>query len=51
LTRPEEEEEAVVEHKVTFLNALRGLKAARKYIHEFDTKNNIIVICNKVENE
>jgi hypothetical protein len=50
LTRPEEEEE-VAEHKATFLDALKGLEAARKYICQFDTENNIIVMCNKVENE
>jgi hypothetical protein len=33
------------------LDALRGLEAARKYICQFDTKNSIIVMCNKVENE
>jgi hypothetical protein len=35
------EEEVVVKHKATFLAALKGLEAARKYIHQFDTKNNI----------
>jgi hypothetical protein len=47
---PEEEEE-VAEHKTTFLDLLKVLEAARKYIHQFDTKNSIIVMCNKVENE
>jgi hypothetical protein len=50
LTRPEEEEE-VAEHKVTFLVALRGLEAARKYMCQFDTKNSIIAMCSKAENE
>jgi hypothetical protein len=47
LTRPEEEseQEKLAEHKTTFLDAL---EAARKYIYQFDTKNNIIVMCNKV---
>jgi hypothetical protein len=52
LTRPEEEPEGeVAEHKATFLDALKVLEAARKYIRQFDTKNNIVVMCNKVENE
>jgi hypothetical protein len=42
-------EEEVAEHKATFLDAVKGLKAARKYIHQFDTKNNITVMCKKVE--
>jgi hypothetical protein len=48
LTRPEEE---VAEHKATFLDALKGLEAARKYMWQFDTKNNIIAMCSKVKNE
>jgi hypothetical protein len=44
LTRPEEgPEEEVAEHKATFVDALKGLEAARKYMHQFDIKNNIIV--------
>jgi hypothetical protein len=53
LTRSEEEpeeEEEVVECKATVMNALKGLEAARKYICQFDTKHNTIVMCNKVEN-
>jgi hypothetical protein len=46
---PEEEEE-VAEHKGTFMGALKGLEGARKYIHQFDTKNTITVMCTKVEN-
>jgi hypothetical protein len=47
-TRPEEEpeeEEEVAEHKATFLDSLKGLEAARNNIHQFYTKNNIIVMC------
>jgi hypothetical protein len=53
LTRPEEEpeEEEVAEYKATFLDARKGLEAARKYIRQFEIKNNITVMCNKVENE
>jgi hypothetical protein len=54
LTRPQEEteeEEEVAEHKATFWDAPKGLEAARKYIHQFDTQNSTTVICNKVENE
>jgi hypothetical protein len=51
LTRPEKEpEEEVAEHNATFLDVLKGFKAARKYIQQFDTKNNITVTRNKVEN-
>jgi hypothetical protein len=53
-TRPEEnpeEEEEVAEYKATFLDALKILEAARKYICQFDTKNNITVMCTEVENE
>jgi hypothetical protein len=50
LTRPEEaekegspeeaeEEGEVTKYKATFLDALKGLDAATKYIREFDTKN------------
>jgi hypothetical protein len=48
LTRLEEEE--VAEHKAPFLDALKGLEAARKYICQFDTENNTLM-CNEVENE
>jgi hypothetical protein len=48
LTRPEEEEEEE-DHKATFLDVLKGLEAARKYLCQFDTENNIILMCNKVE--
>jgi hypothetical protein len=48
--RPEKEEE-VAEHKATSLDALKRLEATKKYICQFYTKNNIIVMCNKVENE
>jgi hypothetical protein len=48
LTRPEEEE--VAEHKPTFLDPLKGLEAARKYVCQLDTENNNIVKCNKIEN-
>jgi hypothetical protein len=54
LTKSEEgpeEEEKVAEYKATFLDALIGLEATRKYICQVHTKNNIIVMCNKVENE
>jgi hypothetical protein len=47
LTRSEE----VAEHKATFLDALNGLKAAGKYMCQFDTENIINVNCNKVENK
>jgi hypothetical protein len=50
LTRLEEEEK-VAEHKATFFDALKGLEAARKCIDQFDTKNNIIVMCSKVESK
>jgi hypothetical protein len=45
-TRPEEEE--VAQHKAAFLDALKELEAARKYVPQFDTDNNI-VMCNKIE--
>jgi hypothetical protein len=52
LTRPEKpEKEEAAEHKARLLGALKGLEAARMYIRQFDTKNNITVMCNKVENE
>jgi hypothetical protein len=40
LTRAEETEE-VVEHKAAFSGALKGLEAARKYMHQFDTKTRL----------
>jgi hypothetical protein len=53
LIKPEEpeEESEVAEHKATFLDTLKGLEAARKYVCQFDTTNNSTVMCNKVENE
>jgi hypothetical protein len=39
LTGPEEEEEGA-EHQATFLDALKRLGAARKYMRQFDTENN-----------
>jgi hypothetical protein len=53
-TRPDEEPEGddkVAEHKPSFLDALKGLGAARKHMCQFDTKNNFTVMCNKLENE
>jgi hypothetical protein len=53
VTRPKEEpeeEEEVAEYKATFLDGLRGLETARKYICQFHTKKSVIVMCNKVEN-
>jgi hypothetical protein len=32
------------------LDALKGLEAARKCIHQSDNEKNITVMCNKVEN-
>jgi ABC-type transport system involved in cytochrome bd biosynthesis fused ATPase/permease subunit len=46
LTRPEEEE--VSELKRTFLDALKGLEAVRKYTCQFDSENSINVTCSKV---
>jgi hypothetical protein len=43
--------EGVAEYKETFLDTLKRLEASTKYMRQFDTKNNITVICNKVENE
>jgi hypothetical protein len=51
MTRPEEEEGEVAEHKTSFLVALNGLKAAREHMSQFDIENNITAICNKVEIE
>jgi hypothetical protein len=33
------------------LDALKGLEAARKYTCQFETKNKITVMCNKVKSE
>jgi ribosome-binding ATPase YchF (GTP1/OBG family) len=50
LTRPKEKpEEKVAEHKATFLDALKRLQEPES-THDKNTKN-IIVMCNKVENE
>jgi hypothetical protein len=41
LIKPEEEpegEKEVAENKPTFLDALKGLEAARNYVCQFDTK-------------
>lgn len=46
LTRAEEEE--VAEHK-PFLDSLKGLEAARKYMCQLDSENNNIVMCNKLK--
>jgi hypothetical protein len=52
MPRPEEEpDEEEADYKVTYLHAVRGLEAARKYTCQSATKNNIIVMCNKAENE
>jgi hypothetical protein len=47
LTRPEELEEEVAEDK-TFLDALKGLEAGRKYICQFDSQDIIIVMGSKM---
>jgi hypothetical protein len=54
LTRPEKEakeneEEGAEDKKVTFVDAVNGLAAARKCVCEFEVENNINVVCNKVE--
>jgi hypothetical protein len=43
-------EEEAAEHTAKFLDELKGLEAHRKWC-EFDTENNIILMCNTVENE
>jgi hypothetical protein len=53
MNRPEEEPEEdkeVAEHKATFLDALKWLEAATKYLYWFDIKNSNTVMCNRVEN-
>jgi hypothetical protein len=51
LARPDESEyeEEVTELESTFLGAPKVLEAARKCAFQFDTENNIIVMCNRVE--
>jgi hypothetical protein len=44
-------EEEAAEYKATFLDALKGLEAASKYMCQFDTGNNITVMHNEDENE
>jgi hypothetical protein len=51
LTRLQDDEEEVAEQKSTFLDAMKGLKAAGRYMCQFDTENSITVMCNIVENE
>jgi uncharacterized small protein (DUF1192 family) len=41
----------VAELKATFLDAIQELEAARKYMCQFNTENNITVMCNEAENE
>jgi hypothetical protein len=43
--------EEVAEHKAAFLDALKGLEAATKYMCQFDTENCIIVMFSNVESE
>jgi hypothetical protein len=45
LTRPEEEEEEVAEYKATFLDALKGLEADRKYIQGLTIKFANLPLC------
>jgi spermidine synthase len=40
--------EEVAQHKATFLDALKELEAARKYVPQVDTDNNI-VMCDETE--
>ena len=47
LSRPEEDEAA---DELTFLDALKGVVVARKYMCQFDTEDSIIIICNQVKN-
>jgi hypothetical protein len=44
------EEEEVAENKATFLDALKGLEAARKCMCQFDTDKSIPVICMNIKN-
>lgn len=37
--------------KVTFLDALKRLEVARKYMCQSDIKDNTVTMCNKIENE
>jgi hypothetical protein len=46
LIRPEEED---AEHRDTFLDALKGLEAATKYMCQYHTENTITVTRNKIE--
>jgi hypothetical protein len=43
--------EEVAEYKAIFLDRLKGLEVATKYKRQFDTNSDIIVLCNKADNE
>jgi hypothetical protein len=47
LTGPKQELEEEVADDITFLDALRRLEAARKYICQFDTEGSIAIMCSK----
>jgi hypothetical protein len=52
LPRPKEEPDMEKSEPIaTFLDEVRGLEAARKYIHQSDTKNITTVMRNKAETE
>jgi hypothetical protein len=48
LSRPEKD---VATDELIFLDALKGLVVARKYMCQFDIVNSIIIICNQVKYE
>ena len=48
LSRPEED---VAADELTFLDALKGLVVARKYMCQFDIEDSIIIICIQVKYE
>jgi len=51
-TRSEEEQEKEVpECKDTLWDTLKGLEAARKFMYKFYVEDNLVVTCNRFENE
>ena len=47
----EEVEEELIENRVSLFDAFQGLKAAIRYIQQFDVEDGILMVCGKLKNK
>jgi hypothetical protein len=48
--KQEEVEEELIENTINLFDAFQGLKAAIRYVRQFDVEDDILVMCSKLKN-